>query len=192
MAYCTVGEVKEYLGPLEDADDALLGRLIDAATGLISTLTNKKFQEDEEPTTRYFDAELDVIGRSLWLDDYLFSIDSITNGDGNAIPSTAYVTRPANRAPFFEIRLRANSGFSWTYQDSPEDAIAVKGQWVFSLSPPADIVQACIRLVAWMYRMKDSQVFEQTAFTEIGVARIRAQIPADILETLDRYRNLTR
>ena len=79
---------------------------------------------------------------------------------------------------------------AWTFTTDQESAISITGKWAYSATAPADVVQAATRLAAWMYRAKDSQVFETTAFSEGGSIRIRMDIPADIKALLDPYRRL--
>jgi hypothetical protein len=80
---------------------------------------------------------------------------------------------------------------SWTYDDAPEDAISIEGRWGYSVTPPADVVQATVRLVAWMYRQRDTGVdADRPAVNEQGVMVFPASMPRDVAEMLRPYRRV--
>jgi hypothetical protein len=191
MAYIDVDDVKEYLGPLETDDDALLTRLCSAAQRMVEIHTDKVFEIGSD-TTRYFDPTVDVRSGILFFDEWLWSVTTLTNGDGTVLTTTDYQLVAPNKTPYYGVKLKLNSSKYWTYQTNPENAISLVGKWGFSLTPPADIVQITLRIAAWLYRQKDSQIFDQTAFTEIGAIRMKASIPHDIVQLLDPYRALSR
>ena len=188
MAYTVLLDVKDYIGiDGSTADDALLTELIRRATSAIDALCLRTFEASAN-TTRYFDALQHVTGRRLILDRDLCSITSITNGDGTTVTSSQYVTYPRNETPIYAIQLRSSAGINWTYDDDAEDAIAISGKWAYSLTAPDSIAHACIRLTAFFYRSKDAQVFDQTAFSELGAIRMNRKLPSDIMEMLMPFR----
>jgi hypothetical protein len=191
MAYATIAEVKAYLGIDGSADDALLTALLPRAQKWLEDEIGAVFEASAD-STRYFDAVADVDGRRLWLDTFLYSITSITNGDGVVVTAGQYVTEPRNAAPYHAITLRSNSGVSWTYDDDPENAIAIAGRWAYSASAPADIVHATVRLCGFLYRQKDSQVFDVTSSPEMGTITIPRGTPADVWAIIRLYRNRLR
>ncbi|GIV82069.1 MAG: hypothetical protein KatS3mg051_1423 [Anaerolineae bacterium] len=184
MGYCTLEEVRQYIGTDETADDALLSALIDRATTRIDAYCQRTFTAREE--TRYFDAVRDVLDRLLILDDDLLSVTEITNGDGTTVPASAYVLLEANRSPKWAIQLKASSGLSWTYTDDPEQAIAVEGTWGYSTSPPDDIVHAAVRLVAWYYHQAEAP-FEVQGMPQLGIVTVPSDMPPDIKALLGPY-----
>lgn len=186
MTYTTPNELKAYLGITSAKDDALLSSLIDAAQSAVELYTGRTFEASAD-SIRYFDPR-DAVDGWLWLDEDLAAITSITNGDGQ--PVTAYVTQPATNGPFYAIKPKASSGQRWSYRSDPEDAIAIEGRWAYSVTPPAAIKQATMRLAAYYYRQKDAQVFDVTANPDIGVVQVPQGIPADVRILLDRYRRL--
>jgi len=127
--YASLAEVKLYLNiPTgTTGDDTLLTTLIQAAHQRINDYTKRNFEASAD-TTRYFDFDEFVDGRYLCLDADLSYITSIDNG-GTALPSTEYVTDPRNDTPFERLKIKNDSGYSWTYTDTPEDAISVTGRW---------------------------------------------------------------
>lgn len=182
--YCTVQQLKEYLGTTKATDDSFLQSLIARATARIDSHCQRKFSEYS--TTRYFNAVTCVEGNVLYLDEDLLEVTSIVNGDGQAIAATEYILLPANSVPKWAIKLKSNSSVNWTYVDEPEAAIAVTGKWGFSSTPPDDIVHACIRLSAWYYHQTDAP-FETQGLPEMGIVTIPADMPADLKTLLSPY-----
>lgn len=197
--YTSVLAIKQYLGITVDTDDTLLTALIKRAQGVIDDYCNRTFEASAD-TTRYLNCPTAQGGRiltdyqygqrrlnpsTLWLDRDLCQITSIVNGNGATITSGQYTTQPATDKPFYAIRLKPSSGINWTYTNDPVQAIAITGRWAFSVTAPQQIVYATERLAAYLYRKKDAQVFDDTAFAEGGVVRLPKGLPADVVEILN-------
>ncbi len=191
MAIITLAEFKTYLGIESDNDDVLIADLILSAQAFLELETDKVF-DVSVATTRYFTYGRDTArdGLTLYLDQYLAAATTITNGDGTVISSGNYKLFPLNRAPYSEIRLLANSGHYWTYNDDPEGAIAINGLWGWSSTPDASIKQLMRRLVGFFYRQKDAQAYDMTGFSEIGQIRVKHKLPEDIEAMISYYRAL--
>lgn len=191
MAYLDNTSLKVYLDIPSGttADDTLLTAIIASAQAAIDAHCRQTFEASAD-STRYFDPTLDAVGACLYLDAPLCAITSITNGDGVTVDSSDYVKEPRNGTPWYRLTLKANSGVAWTYTDTPENAIAIAGRWAYSTTAPADIIQACRRLSAWMYRQRDN-AFDLDRVVITGNATfVPARIPADVLEMLKPYRRL--
>lgn len=186
MAYIEIGDLRDELGITGQNEDFLLSTAIGDAQSAIERHTNRRFEVTTD-TTRYFTYGRDTDGRTLYLDEDLCSITTVTNGDGAVIASTSYVVIPRNRPPWHEIKMKNSVSTFWTYEDDPEDAISITGKWGWSTAPSDDIKRVCKRLAVFFYRSKDSQVFDMTAFTEGGTARINRRIPSDVIEMLAPY-----
>lgn len=188
MSYTTVADVKTYLGIAGTADDALLGALITSADAIIEDYTHRVFQVSAA-STRYFDAEMDVDGDTLWLGNDLYTIGTVTNGDGNALGTADYVTTPRNSPPYYQIVMRSDSTAAWTYDDHPENAIAVTGLWSAggTAAPPA-IAHASKRLTAWLYAQKDNHADQDRAFIAGNTTVLPVNIPADVKAILEPHR----
>ena len=187
MAYCSLAQLKTYVGATDNDDDALLTDCITRAEAVIDRATKRRFEATAD-STRTFDAQQDVAGRTLYLDADLCAITSITNGDGAAITALQVVSEPRNHAPYYALTLKASTGLAWTYETDPEDAISVIGRWAYSTTPPADIEQACVRLAAWLYRQKDSSSdLDRPMVSMDGATLLPAQIPADVQRMLQPY-----
>jgi hypothetical protein len=180
------------LGIESDDDNPLIATYIAAAQAAIDLWCNRTFEAVAD-TTRYIDA----IGQHIGGYDLMIppevgelaSITEVLNGDGIEVTSSQYVTVPRNAAPFYGLRIKGSAGKTWVYDDDFEDAIAITGRWAYSVSPPAPIKTACIKLAAFYYRQKDVPFTDVTA-VEAGVVVRPIGIPAVITPLLAPYRRL--
>ena len=188
MAYCSVGDVKEYFKLSVSTDDVLIEMLIGAAQAYIEEAVGFAFEASAD-TTRTFDAIADVDGYTLTFDTWCCSITSITNGDGISVTSSQYVTEPRNAETYYAVRLKASTGAMWTYSTDPEDAISVTGRWAWSTTADDNIRQACMRLAGWMYRQRENRTGEDDRTIVAGNATILpAAMPSDVAVLLKPYR----
>ena len=182
MAYATVADVKIYLRVTGAGDDVMLGDLLDRATKAIDNYCRRVFVAVS--ASRYYTYDM-VEGDTLWLDNELYSVSALLNGDASATPitSTHYWLLPRNDPPYFQIKLKSDT--SWDFDTDGE--VKITGMWGYSLTPPADIEHACVRLAAYYYKQRDAQVFDVTAQPDQGQLIIPKGIPADVKQILDRY-----
>ncbi len=189
MAYCTSTDVRQYLGISSTGDDTLITALIARATAQIEMHTHRDFES--ATGTRRFVVGVDTEGDTLYFDEDIVSITTVTTDADAASPttisSTEYVTLPRNRTPYYGIKILASADKSWDYTDDPEMGITVAGKWGYSTAPPADIKNAAIRLSAFLYRLKDAQVFDVQAIPEAGVITVPQGIPKDVQLILEPY-----
>ncbi len=192
MAYTTKGAVKTYLNVSSSGDDDLITVLIARAQAKIDEKTHRTFEGTS--ATRYYNVLRDVDGnRTLWLDEDLISVTTLTNmadsaGAAETWGSGEYVLLPYNESPKYAIQLLDKSNKDWQYADTPEQSISVEGTWGYTDTPADDIIHATIRLTAYYYRQKDTTVFETTVFPEAGVITVPTGIPKDVRETMEHYR----
>ena len=200
MAYTTVNAVKSELALESDTDDALIATYVSLAQRIIEAprpLGTGRVFEAALATTRYLDAPPDASNRSvdgplyvLLLPFDLCTITSVVNGDGVAVAAGDYVTEPRSSTPYYAIRLKSGTGLIWTFEDSPEGAIAITGKWAYSESAPADIVRCATRLAAWCYRARESAGgFDTDIKTEEGLV-LGAKMPRDIRLIIETYWSL--
>ena len=187
MAYVTLAAAKNYLGISESTDDALLEVLISSAQAIIDAATGRKF-ESAADTTRYLDMS-QVDGLRLRLDEDLCSITTITNGGGTVITSAQYKTMPRNKPPYYAIDLLSSTGVSWNYTDNPEAAISIAGRWAYSVTAPADIVQATKRIAAYLYRQKDNALDIDRTILAGNATILPATLPSDVMFMIGPYRS---
>jgi hypothetical protein len=187
--YCSLAQLKTYIGADTTDDDAFLTECIERAQAMIETHTGRLF-ECAADTTRTFDALRDTSAnrRELRLDHDLCAITTVTNGDATTVAALSYVTEPRNARPYYALCLKGSTGLVWTYEDDPENAISIAGKWAYSTTPPADIEQACVRLAAYLYRQKDSSAdLDRPIISADGTTLLPARIPADVQSAIGPY-----
>lgn len=175
-------------------DDPLLESLLTRAQFAIDNHTHRTFEAAAD-TTKLFDAEQDTSDHYMVLDwtPYVLDLCQITtviNGDGTSISASSYVTNPRNQTPWYGLRFKLNSGLYWTFDQDPENAISITGRWAYSVTAPADIVHATVRMATYMYRQKDANTFDVTAIPGAGVIEVPQGIPRDVGKLLEPYRRL--
>jgi len=193
MAYgINTSDVTSYGDFVSSDDDALIGGIITRAIAIVEEYTGRVFEASSD--IKKFDAELDVDGRTLFLNsEDLVSVTSIINGDSDAgdITSSDYVLEPRNVVPKFAITLRAASTAYWS-QDTDSnnvEAISVDGKWGYSASPPADIKQAVIRLTLWLYKQRSTEIeLDRPLLTNDGVTILPSRWPGDVMSILNQYK----
>lgn len=189
MAYASTADAKAYLKiPTgTTTDDTLIGTFVTRAQSIIERVTIKVYEASQD-STRRFDAVRDVNRRTLLFDNaWIAAITSVTNGDGEVLTSADYVTEPRNTGPWYGLTLKTSSNAIWTFTTDPEDAIAVVGKWAYATTAPDYIVQATIRLAAWLYRQKDNATgdADRPLLTGDGVTIMPQALPADVLRLIE-------
>lgn len=189
MAYATLAQLKTFLkiAAATTTDDGLLAENVTRAQSIIERVTSKAYEASQD-ATKYFDAVRDVYSRTLFFDNqWLAAITSITNGDGVALTSADYVTEPRNTGPWFGLTLKTSASAVWTFSTDPEDAITIVGKWAYATTPPDYIVQATIRLAAYLYRQKDNATgdADRPLLTGDGVTIMPQALPADVLRLIE-------
>lgn len=189
MAYASVAQLKTYLKIGVATDDAMLGDMLARAQSIIERVTNKVYEAAAD-TTRRFDALRDTTneGRTLFFDTaWLAEVRTITNGDGTNVSASDYVTEPRNSGPWYALTLKTSAANGvWTFATDPEDAITVVGRWAYSVAAPDYIVQATVRLAAWLYRQKDTAAdVDRPLLTSDGVTIMPLKLPADVMSLIE-------
>jgi len=192
MAYATITDVKLYLGIDTDSDNEILSELVLDAQAMIDSYCGQSFEATGD-TLRRFDTR-DVIKGRLYLDGPLASVTSVViDADGAApvtLTSGEYVLYPRNGTPYHSLSILSSSTNYWEFTDDPENGIEITGRWAYSTAAPRDIRRACIRLTAFLYRQRDSQVFETTAIPEAGIITTPQGFPKDVERMLKPYKRL--
>ena len=195
MAYVSLSALKEFcnIPATETSNDALLGALRVAAQQEIEAYCRRAFEWEGAAVARYFHAVEAVSDRRLYLDRDCIAVTAVVNGDSSAISSTLYILEPRNYAadgvPIRSILLKADAGVSWTYETEPEGAISVTGKWAYSLSAPADIVQATKELAKFMLDKRRDEAGDLNRTVIAGNATVLpASWPRTVKDALDPYR----
>jgi len=137
-SYATLADFKNFISvrgqstnmSTDVVDDAQISEILEGTSRYIDTLTHRTFYPRYE--TRYFSVPQNQGNlRTLYLDDDLLSVVSITNGDGIAV--TEYNMLPKNHNPKWGIQIYSASSSFWTPSNTlgGEYVIAVEGWWGF-------------------------------------------------------------
>jgi hypothetical protein len=201
--YCATSDITDYVDFDSDAtvDNNLISDLITRASKIIDNHCGRNFDAavavplvSSDCTTRLFDAVRDAEGLMLWLDHDLAGAVTITNGDGVAVTTDQYVLLPTNEPPYYAVKLKASSGVAWTYTSDPEEAISIVGHWSYNTTSDniADITWACVRLVHWLYKQRESSAdLDRPLMVEgSGTVIMPTRLPADVLSVLEPYRRM--
>ena len=129
---------------------------------------------------------LAVAGTAVTLTDDGTGTHSIECG-GSLISGANYWLTPRNEGPpYHGILLKTDIASYWEWDTDGE--VSVSGTWGYSATAPGDVKQATLVLAAYLYRQKDSQVWDTTAIPEAGVITIPAGIPSTVTKVIERYK----
>lgn len=194
MAYLTSDEFRAERNIVSETSDAIavIDDCIADAQKFIDTYCHRTFEGTA--ANRSFDAVADVEGSVLWVYEAgdLASIVTVTNGNGDTVSSTAYVTQPRNAAamgkPIIGLRLKTNSSVYWRTASNgvAENAITINGIWAYSATPPADIVRAAKMLAGYYYDQRMSINAEIAVIPGVSVS-IPAGMPPAVRQILNHY-----
>ena len=189
--YAELDEFKAYAIPGQPAnaeDDSSIEIMIEAASRYIDGETKRVFFASTG--TRNFDVP-DLGDPELWLDDDLLSITTLTNGDGNTIPSTEYVLYPANIGPKYAIRLKISSDVVWEPESDGDEkqVIAVAGNWGYSTGIAPDIKIACLEITNGVYKRSTGENMDSIAsVTAAGIVITPQDISKFAASVIKKYR----
>lgn len=187
--YCTQAEAKAYgfKSPVTDTtDDTVIDMLIEAASRYIDQEAQQVFYTTTE--TRKFDLPK---GDLLMLDKPLMSITSITNGDGEVIPSTNYITWPANELPLYGIQILSSMGIGWKRNsNTPLQCIEIVGSW--GIPCPAQIKEACLLIFKAAYNRRFGEnMTSTTTITQGGIVITPEDVPAKAFQIIHNSRRVS-
>ena len=183
--YLEVEELKDYLNITRPVDDEIIESMCLAAQAYIEHKTNRVFEVSAD-SIRYFDATKLENQRLLRFGEDLISITTVVNGDGSTIASSNYFLSYAGHL-IYELKLKGSTGLYFTYEDDPEEAIAVTGKWAYSLTPPQDIIQATRRLASYLFWQKDNANDLDRPFIIGQVTSLPAALPRDVERLIAKY-----
>ncbi len=159
--YATLAEVRTHLG-IDSTDttrDALILELITSVSRAIDRYCCRQFYATTE--TRYYDYQSPW---KLWLDKDLYSITTVTNGNGNTLTlNTDFYALPYDGPPFRWLEIKRDSGSLFQYSGTTQRAITITGKWGYSETTPEPVKRACILWVAdYLTRQGDEGIAEIT------------------------------
>lgn len=189
MAYATVDQFKLRFGITNDTEDEQIQQAINAAARWFEGMTGRVFEAGSD-TTRHFDADRDVSLDTLYFYNLdLCQITSVVNGDGQTIPLNNLVTEPRQSSPYYALRLKLNSAFAWTYDNTPEDAISVTGRWAYSVTPPDDVYMAVLDVANAYYEQAGGTIeATQSAVSPSGFMLAPAGLPKSVWGAVKMYK----
>lgn len=201
MAYTTFEAVEQYLGDIKRTAteaEAQIEAFIPQISTYIDNHTHRTFEA--VTATKYFDAEADVQDferdgdkRMLWLGKHeIAEITTVTNGDSVVVASNQYVTEPRNNTPYYALVLKVSADVAWTWDSSPENAIAIAGKWGYSLAAPDDVQYAALLLAVYAYKRGDNPGgdADRAQVSPTGALMLPARMPKDVAEILAPYKRL--
>lgn len=133
----TLANVKSWLGISTDTDNALLSRLITAASSIMQNYVNRDFVSQSYTTI------CDGIGgNTMVLPNYPITEVQVVKVDGLTIPSTSYI---------FDWHRLILRGYTFTRDKANVEIHYTAGYTTI----PADLEEACIELVGYKYRERN-------------------------------------
>jgi hypothetical protein len=190
MTWLSLEDMRGYLDIDITSDNPLIQEAIEDAQSYIESQTNRKFEAETD--TRYYDRSAldrwDSRLLNLYQDD-LLTVTTLTNGDSSstAIVAANYWLTPRNEGPpYHGVLLKTDISDYWQWDT--DYWVSIAGTWGYSATVPNDIHRAAQVLAAYLYRSKDSQVFEVTAILESGALAIPQGIPATVTRIINRYK----
>jgi uncharacterized phiE125 gp8 family phage protein len=188
--YATLAQLKAYLAITATTDDALLTDLLMRATSVIEQMTRKVFIATPASARRFGRGQMLWDSALRW--DYLLlpsgyyiaQLVSATDGNGNTIPLSEIELPPDG--PPYSVLIRRGS--RWC---SSSQTVEITARWGYSISPPADITHATIRLAAWMYRQRGTANDpDRPTVADGGLVLLPSALPDDVKQIVERYRDV--
>jgi len=188
--YASVAEFKAYarITSTDASDDTVLSDILDGASRLIDAETRHTFYARTD--TREYDVPDDG---TLYLDDDLLTITTLTNGDAEVLTTSDYYLKPNNEYPKYAIAFKDASTKAWEEDSSgnSEQVISVAGTWGYSATAPTDIKEACLQIASYYYHKRFGEGENTEADVVAGGVVITARdIPASAKAILMNYQRL--
>lgn len=192
--YATLAEVKSYLGISDSLDDTLLENMTEAASRTIDRIANRRFYLDTNASARQYRVTNPL---ALFVDD-IGSVTGLvvkTDPDGNGTYQTTltlntdYTLDPLNASavgrPWTQITRLGYEEFPIPLNYRPGVEVTARWGWP---TVPDDINQACLILVADLFKRKDAPG-GVVGLAEIGTIRL-SPLGRDIAAMVRAYRRL--
>jgi hypothetical protein len=194
------------------SDDDSINFLIKSASRYIDHNTSRRFWFPDTAETHYFNVPgweawinsghnyysgygnpTQINEPNLMLDDDLYSLTSVTNGDGTVLTeNTDFVQVPFNASPRYKLVMIGTNYWKAQGNTNPVRCISVVGHWGFCplTQVPDDIKEAChlIALSGYNRRLGENQTNKVT-ITAAGATISADDVPelaADIIRCHQR------
>lgn len=182
----TGGTIGAIGGTLTPSVRQLMQDSLDEAESAINDYTRRNFMGTAG--TVYYNrySQRLVQNQALYLQEDIFSLSSLTNGDGQNIPVGSVWLEPRNAGPPYRL-LRLHSAYVYVWNTDSD--VIVAGTFGFSTVPPAAITRSTVRLAAYYYRLKDVGPADVSGFQDAGEVAYPKGLPDDIKVQLAPYRS---
>lgn len=188
--YAGTTQLRQYISPngsLPATDNGLLSACIDRAESMIDSYTRRNFAGTAGTVYINRFEQGRVRNQALYLDQDLHTLVGVVNGDTQVIPVGSCWLEPRNDGPPYRA-IRLKSSYVWVWNTDSD--VIISGTFGYGTVAPNDIVQATVRLSAYLYRQKDISGFpEVSGFEQGGEAQFPRGIPDDVRYTLSPYRS---
>lgn len=174
----TLANVKAWMGLTGNQDDALLSRLIAAASAYIETWTNRTFAAKQ-----YSEVRDGTGGQRLVFADYPVTAVASVVVNGNPIPASPTPSDAGYR--FDSIRLML-TGYQFSRGLGNVELTYTAGY----ASIPPEIEQACIELVALRYKERDRIGHQSKSLAGETVTFMIRDFPDSVRTILANYRKV--
>jgi hypothetical protein len=192
MALVLLADFKTHYPGVGDTENDAINTCLADAESYIKRKTGRVFEDPGADATRYFDAVDDVDANLLilFLDRDLESVTSITNGDGETVTADQYKLWPTD-PPHSEIRLLTAASVNWTYEDDPDEAIAVAGRWWCSNTEAVAGATKAVRDLAKHY-FTSRRAEREVIHTPVGtIIRHPDDVPQSVKEFIADWGDIT-
>lgn len=183
----TTGTIGAIGGTLTPSVLQLMQDSLDEAESAINDYTRRNFAGTAGTVyiNRY--SQRFVASQAMYLQNDLFSLTSLQNGNGQNIPVGSVWLEPRNAGPPYRI-VRLMSGYVYTWNTDSD--VIVAGTFGFSTVPPAAISRACVELAAYFYRLKDvSPPNNSSGMPDSGEVVYPKAMPDYVRDKLQPYRS---
>lgn len=190
----------------DNTDDVSICFLIESASRYIDHNCSRRFYLNGQET-HYFDVpgwEAFINGGGsyytgytmqpswnepkLRMDDDLYSVTTVTNGDGTTlVENTDFVSLPYNAAPKYALSVINNMLWKTNSIGSAIKVISVTGQWGFCpiANVPADIAEATFMIASAAYaRRTGENVTNRVAITSAGAVIAPDDVPSKAWDSI--------
>lgn len=210
MAYAIASELRGRINKSSITDDSILTSLIAAAENNINTTCNRPdgFEADTTASARIYsgggkpyividecvaitlvgakESSTDSTYTSWVAGDWIAFRGSPKNPNFNGLPYTAVMVAPGGNQAIFTgggyggLRgFRPDSDFS---RGVP--TVQITAKWGYSVTPPADIKEACLMQAARWYKRFEGAMGDALASGELGMILYRQALDPDIRRIL--------
>lgn len=193
--YCTLAEVRQLLGysnVLETTSDALIEKVIEAASRAIDGWCNRRFYTTDADETKYYTAKHYNV---LFPEEDIVSITTLkTDEDGDGIfeitwATTDYLLLPFNQ-PYKNI-IEVDPEGDYTFPDTKK-GVQIVGKFGYCAiaDRPSEITTFCMLLAVRLFKRMSEAPFGVMGFSETGQSTVIPSDDPDAKMLIGKYRRL--